>query len=164
MCQPHFGNRRGNDDRKTLMRYVVVLKYGQIQVRFNYNQFSNRMNLMGWIAHTHTTQKNVLKPKVPGPVYVTLFGNWVLIDHRCNQVRIRKSGWTLVGLVSLWEEGSLDMDTWRMPHAGQRSEWCSCKPRIAGQQKKPGGCMEQFSPTEFRGGTAPTDIWFPMFS
>lgn len=47
MCQPHFGNRRGNDDRKTLMRYVVVLKYGQRQVHFNYNQFSNRMNLMG---------------------------------------------------------------------------------------------------------------------
>ena len=47
MCQPHFGNRRGTDDRKTLMRYVVVLKYGQIQVHFNYNQFSNRMNLMG---------------------------------------------------------------------------------------------------------------------
>ena len=27
MCQPHFGNRRGNDDRKTLMRYVIVLTF-----------------------------------------------------------------------------------------------------------------------------------------
>ena len=26
---------------------LIVLKYGQIQVHFNYNQFSNRMNLMG---------------------------------------------------------------------------------------------------------------------
>ena len=26
MCQPHFGNRRGND-RKTRMRYVLVLTF-----------------------------------------------------------------------------------------------------------------------------------------
>ena len=29
------------------MRYVIVLKYGQIQVHFNYNHFSNRMSLTG---------------------------------------------------------------------------------------------------------------------
>lgn len=117
ICQPHFGNQRGNDYRKILIRYVIVLKYGQIQVHFNYNQFSNRMSLTGWIARTHTHTPH---PKRCVKVRSPRICVWDLIQklslQRCNQVRIRKSGWTLVGLVSLREEGSLDTDTWRTPH------------------------------------------------
>ena len=119
ICQPHFGNQRGNDYRKILMRYVIVLKYGQIQVHFNYNHFSNRVSLTGWLAHTHTHThtphpKRCVKVRSPRICVCGLI--WKLSLQRCNQVRIRKSGWTLMGLVSLWEEGSLDTDTWRTPH------------------------------------------------